>query len=263
VTGDTGLVPYDKQNEKMAHRAAPERLEPSRRARRLAAVLLVAVLGGCAAWWVSDAFGSEPHDVLSVSKPTPGARHPGHEAVGHHSPSTGAAGTEPTPAQVGRPAPSQVTAERPLAITLASGTTMRVRRSATSPTGALAIPADIKQAGWWDGSSKLGDPFGAVVIAAHVDSFTQGLGKFSELLTMKPGDVIRLASAHLSETFQVVGAGLVPKTSITATSDAFSANGPPRLVLITCGGQYDPTRGGYQSNMVVVATAKHPARPLG
>jgi Sortase domain len=260
VTGDTGLVPYDKQ---MAHRAAPERLRSSRRARRLVAVLLAAALAACAAWWVNDAFGSDRHDVLGVSTPTLGAD-PGTKGVGHHAQSTPAeAGTKPTPAQVGRPAASQVTAERPLAITLASGTTMRVRRSATSATGDLAIPSDIKQAGWWDGSSKLGDPFGAVVVAAHVDSFKQGLGKFAELLSMKPGDVIGLQSTHLSQTFRVAAAGLVPKTSITATSDAFSAKGPPRLVLVTCGGQYDPTRGGYQSNMVVVATARQPAQPLG
>ena len=73
------------------------------------------------------------------------------------------------------------------------------------------FPTNIKQAGWWDGGSKLGDPFGAIVVAAHVDSFTQGLGRFAELLSMKPGDLIRLDSAHLSDTYQVVRAGLVPE----------------------------------------------------
>jgi hypothetical protein len=33
-------------------------------------------------------------------------------------------------------------------------------------------------------------------------------------------------------------------------------------VLITCGGQYDASRGGYQSNMVVVAIASSPVRRL-
>jgi sortase family protein len=261
VTADTGLAEYD---EHMAHRAIPERCRPSRRAQRLVSVLVITVLAGGAALWVNVASGSDPHDVLGVSKPTTGDPQPGAHGVGRHGQTRPAAvGTEPVPAQVGRPAPSQVDAERPLVITLSSGTTMRVRRSATSVTGALAIPSDIKQAGWWDGGSKLGDPFGAVVIAAHVDSFTQGLGKFAQLLSMKPGDLVTLQSAHLTETFRVVAAGLVPKTSISATSDAFSPKGQPRLVLITCGGQFDPTRGGYQSNMVVVATAKQPAQPLG
>jgi LPXTG-site transpeptidase (sortase) family protein len=156
-----------------------------------------------------------------------------------------------------------VGSERPVSVTLASGTRMRVRQSATSATGALGIPSDIKQAGWWNGSSKLGDPFGAIVIAAHVDSFRQGLGRFAELLSMKTGDVVRLDSASLTQTFQVISADLVPKTSLSARSGVFSARGQSRLVLITCGGQYDPSRGGYQSNMVVVAVAKSQVTRVG
>ena len=133
---------------------------------------------------------------------------------------------------------------------------MRVRVSATARGGDLAIPANIKQAGWWDGGSRLGDPYGGIVIAAHVDSFTQGLGRFAELLTMRPGDFVTLTSAHLREQFRVVSADLVPKSSVSATSDLFSAQGRPRLVLITCGGAYTPAA-GYRSNMVVTAT------PLG
>jgi sortase (surface protein transpeptidase) len=129
---------------------------------------------------------------------------------------------------------------------------MRVRVSATARTGELAIPVDIQQAGWWDGGSRLGDPYGGIVVAAHVDSFTQGLGRFAQLLSMRPGDVVTLTSKHLQEQFRVVSADLVPKSSLSASSDVFSARGRPRLVLITCGGAYTPA-GGYQSNMVVTA----------
>lgn len=233
--------------------------------RRFFAVLLAAALGLGAALWAAEASGSDPLGVLTVSKPQPVDEHP---AGSNHVeiPATKRPGTsvvKPTPAQIGRPAVSQVDSERPLTVTLASETTMRVRKSATAASGALSIPSDIKQAGWWDGSSRLGDPFGAIVVAAHVDSFTQGLGRFAELLSMKPGDVIRLSSARLRESFQVASAELVPKTSISATSRLFSAGGQSRLVLITCGGEYDPARGGYQSNMVVVAIAKSPVRALG
>ena len=85
-------------------------------------------------------------------------------------------------ANVAHAAPSQVLAGRPVALTLPSGTTMAIDATATGPDGALAIPADVNRAGWWDGGSRIGDPFGAVVVAAHVDSFTQGLGRFVELL---------------------------------------------------------------------------------
>jgi Sortase domain len=247
--------------------ALPQRTDPSavagrRRLRRLLALLVAALLGVGATLWAVNASGSRPPAVLSVSRPkaadlpatSPGAAH----RVGDAGPVG-----KSTPAQVGRAAPSQLDSERPLAVRLPSGTTMRVRASATSTNGALEIPSDIKRAGWWDGGARLGDPFGAIVVAAHVDSFTQGLGRFAELLSMKPGDVVGVRSTHLAEDFQVVSARLVPKTSISATSPAFSGRGESRLVLITCGGQYDPARGGYQSNMVVVAISPHGANRTG
>jgi hypothetical protein len=212
-------------------------------------VTLVLVAG--AAVWAIGASGSDPIDVLRVSKPEPAGRHS--SGTGASRSAASARHVTPTPAQVGQPGPRQVDSQRPRMLVLPSGPRMRVRQSVTSASGALRIPTDINQAGWWDGSSKLGDPFGAIVVAAHVDSFTQGLGRFAELLSMKPGDVVRLTSTGVSETFSVASAGLVPKSSISATSGVFSAHGPSRLVLITCGGVYDPAHGGYQSNMVVVA----------
>jgi hypothetical protein len=232
--------------------AAPRNQERLGSTRRLVTVCVTVVLVAGAALWAIGASGSDPIDVLRVSKPEPAGSHS--FADGDVPPSAASAWHEtPTPAQVGQPGPLQVDSERPRMLVLPSGTRMRVRQSATSASGALRIPADINQAGWWDGSSKLGDPFGAIVIAAHVDSFTQGLGRFAELLNMKPGDLVQVGSADLSETFSVASAGLVPKSSISATSGVFSARGPARLVLITCGGVYDPSHGGYQSNMVVVA----------
>jgi hypothetical protein len=223
-----------------------------RRSHQAVLALVLALLVVAAGWWAIDGSDSSRADVLKVSRPKP--------ADVATNTGSGPSAPAPTPALVGRPAGSQITPERPSRITLPSGTAMRVRPTSTATTGSLDIPTNIKQAGWWDGGSKLGDPFGAIVVAAHVDSFTQGLGRFAELLSMKPGDLIRLDSAHLSDTYQVVRAGLVPKSSISARSGAFAATGESRLVLITCGGQFDPAHGGYQSNMVVVAIARHQAR---
>jgi hypothetical protein len=35
--------------------------------------------------------------------------------------------------------------------------------------------------------------------------------------------------------------------------ELFSRQGPERLRVITCGGEYDPDAGGYQQNLVVTA----------
>lgn len=166
----------------------------------------------------------------------------------------GAGDQEAAPADVAGPAASQVVSQRPRQIRLPSGTIMAVHRAATGRSGELMLPENINRAGWWDGGSRLGDPYGAVVIAAHVDSTTQGVGRFAELLSMHVGDIVKVRSADLRETFRVTSAKLVPKTSLTAGSYAYSGRGSPRLVLLTCGGTYDSARGGYQYNMVVVAT---------
>lgn len=164
---------------------------------------------------------------------------------------------EPSVAVEAQPAPSQVDAQRPTALTLPSGTTVHIDASATGADGELEIPSDVNRAGWWDGSSRLGDPFGGIVIAAHVDSFDQGLGRFAELLSVRRGDVVEVSAGGMTQRFRIASAELVPKASVDADSEVFSVQGPSRLVLITCGGAYDPTDGGYQDNLVVIA------RPLG
>ncbi|MEJ7689459.1 MAG: class F sortase [Nocardioidaceae bacterium] len=126
--------------------------------------------------------------------------------------------------------------------------------ASTSGTGELVLPQDINQAGWWDGSARLGDPYGAVVIAAHVDSVEQGLGNFSELLSTQAGATISVVSRDHRQDFKVVSARLVEKASLSGESPLYSASGERRLVLITCGGPYDPDS-GYRDNMVVIAAA--------
>lgn len=144
-------------------------------------------------------------------------------------------------------------AERPLAVTLPSGRVLPVDPAATLPDGALAVPQDVRRAGWWVGSSRLGDPFGSVVLAAHVDSFTQGVGPAVELLSARPGDIVRLAGQHLAQRYRITSVRLVPQVDLRHQTVVFSAAGDRRLVLITCGGDYDPSLGGYQDNVVVVA----------
>lgn len=135
---------------------------------------------------------------------------------------------------------------------------VRIDATATAPSGELAIPPDVDRAGWWDGSARLGDPFGGIVVAAHIDSFDQGLGRFAELLTVRRGDPIELVAGPLTQRFRIESAELVPKSAVDADADVFSIRGPGRLVLITCGGPYDRIDGGYQDNLVVIATPDGP-----
>jgi len=154
----------------------------------------------------------------------------------------------------GRPAASQVTPEGPVALVLPDGTRMPVVPVDTQPNGALELPSDIGTAGWWSGGARLGDPYGALVLAAHVDSVSQGVGPFARLLTMRPGQRFRLSSRTLSAEFAVDTTRFVHRDSLPRDPDAFAREGPLRLVLITCGGPYDANAGGYRDNVIVVAT---------
>ena len=156
-------------------------------------------------------------------------------------------------AHVAEPAASQVSAERPLNLRLPSGSLLAVDIAPTDPRGTLVIPELVARAGWWPGGARLGDPFGAIVIAAHVDSFADGIGPIAELLDAKPGDVVRLGARNLSQAFAISSSTFVPRTSLADHAATLSFVGAHRLVLITCGGPYDRARGGYRDNLIVVA----------
>lgn len=150
-------------------------------------------------------------------------------------------------------APSAIVAEPPLVITLTGGRDVPIRAVGTTAEGVLDVPDDISRAGWWRGGARIGDPFGSILVAAHVDSSTQGLGPFADLLTVSRGARLRVSSEHLTQTFEVRSRQLVPQGSLVREGWLFDASGKARLTLVTCAPPYDAARGGYQNLAVVTA----------
>jgi hypothetical protein len=178
--------------------------------------------------------------------------HPGE--VARHQPWTAPGKITTTLPAVPARRTGAVVPERPVTSRLPDGTVVQVRPVDTGSSGNLDVPDDIRVAGWWRGGSRVGDPFGAAVLAAHVDSFSQGLGPYASLLSVRPGERVALSSAHLTQTFAVVSLQLVPRGRLARHHEIFSARGPLRLVMITCAGPYEPAHGGYQNLAVVTAT---------
>lgn len=156
-----------------------------------------------------------------------------------------------TPARLAR---SVLPPEAPVAATLPSGIVVPIRPAATTLDGRLDVPNDSEVAGWWQGGSRVGDPFGSTLVAAHVDSTSRGLGPFAELLSVGRGDRVVLATVHLTQEFAVDSLRLVPRGALVDEEWLFSASGPHRLTLVTCAPPYDRTRGGYQNLAVVTAS---------
>ena len=171
------------------------------------------------------------------------------------SPVPGVPGTseEAPSASVGRELPARPVFT-PTTLVLPDGTAAPVAPVGLHPDGALVVPEDVNTVGWWTGGSRAGDPFGSVVVAGHVDSATRGIGVFAELKRLVPGQVVELASAAQRARYRIASATLVPQARLAQDAGIFRADGEPQLVLVTCGGPFDPARHRYQDNLVVIAT---------
>jgi LPXTG-site transpeptidase (sortase) family protein len=128
---------------------------------------------------------------------------------------------------------------------------------AQTVNGVLRVPESVQHVGWWDGSAYAGDPFGATVIAGHVDSATEGIGFFARLLKVKVGDRVTVRAGPLEQRYRIIAVQLVAKQALASDSRAFEQTGAHRLVMITCTGTYHRDRGGYDTNLVVIG------KPLG
>jgi LPXTG-site transpeptidase (sortase) family protein len=167
--------------------------------------------------------------------------------------SPSAADTPAALGRAGRSGPTQHQRYAPAALVLPGGASAPVV-TATTVDGQLRVPERVSSVGWWDGGAQIGDPFGSTVIAGHIDSTNQGLGFFARLPALRVGDRVGVRGPKGERaTYRVYRIEVVSKAALSTTSSAFDQQGDPRLVLITCTGNFDRAHGGYDSNLVVLA----------
>jgi len=131
------------------------------------------------------------------------------------------------------------------------------------PTGVTArgdaeIPDDGALVGWYQYGPRPGDPRGSAVLIGHRDTREAGAGALFDIDAVGAGDRITVLTAGKALAYQVVALRSAPKQALPPA--LFRRDGPPRLVLITCGGPYLPEAGGYQENIYAVA---RPVSPTG
>ncbi len=141
----------------------------------------------------------------------------------------------------------------PVTLTIpAIGVTLPVEPVGLDAAGDVAIPASPARVGWDRRAAVPGRP-GTAVLAAHVDSRTEGIGAFAGLVALAVGDPVLVTDAGgRTSTWTVVGREAVPKEALPVDRLA-ALHGPPTLALVTCGGAFDPVARRYAENVIVWA----------
>lgn len=135
----------------------------------------------------------------------------------------------------------------------ALGIDMSVTDVGIQESGDMEIPIDPSIAGWYRYSSDPTSPQGAMVMAAHVDTRGYPIGPLSKLRDIAAGTPITVDGADgAARTYVVESLTFYDKT-VVPLADLFTREGPPTLVVITCGGEYDRAKGSYKDNVVAIA----------
>lgn len=116
---------------------------------------------------------------------------------------------------------------------------------------ALQVP-DVGTAGWFAGGPRPGEQGRAIVIG-HLDT-RRGPGLFARVPDLPPGTVVSVTDRRGGvHGYRVVGGAQVSKNRFPAKY-VYGPAKAPVLVLITCGGDYDP-ESGYEDNVLLYAQA--------
>lgn len=119
-------------------------------------------------------------------------------------------------------------------------------------SGALQLPERPSVLGWYAAGAVPGNGAGSAVLAGHVDSAEYGSGPLEQLYAVDLGEVVEVVDGVGGRhRFAVTSRTSYRKAALPA--EVFRTDGPPQLVLITCGGAFDEETGNYADNVVVVA----------
>jgi LPXTG-site transpeptidase (sortase) family protein len=118
-------------------------------------------------------------------------------------------------------------------------------------SGQIAVPDNIYDTGWYDGSSKPGQP-GAMFIYGHVSSWTAD-GVFYNLKKLKTGDqIIVTRGDNTTFTYQVSLTKIYPYNNVDMNTVLAPVNpAKPGLNLMSCTGQVIKGTSEFNERLVV------------
>ena len=138
----------------------------------------------------------------------------------------------------------------------ALGVDAPVVREEVDGRGELSLPQDPRTVGWWGAGAAPGAPVGTIVLAGHVDSEQQGAGALYPLARTLVGARVVVSGLAGEMTYVVQARRRYAKDALP-WRDLFRQDVEARLLLVTCGGEFDRATRHYSDNVVVYAV------PLG
>ncbi len=135
-------------------------------------------------------------------------------------------------------------AQRGIAIAQATETSNRT----------LEPPADVHTVGIWTAGAPLAATHGTTDIVGHVNYAGQGPGALHDIAELRPGDHLYTTDDRGRTTSWTVTTVFARHKETGVDASAFPGpTGPRQLVLITCGGTFDPDADSYLDNVYVRA----------
>jgi len=193
-----------------------------------------------------------------VSSPVPVSRHPAKAVVPRQTQSPG------VPVAIDIPFPS---ANHP------SGVHTGVSSHPLNPDGSLFVPADPRAVSWASQDAAPGSARGTAILTSHINYVIDGqtvAGAFVDLADYARTALGKRFSVLLADgrrlNYQIVagreyhkeqlGADPALRTALYNQNDSYGKPGRApsgRLLLVSCGGPFDPNSGEYEDNVFLYA----------
>jgi LPXTG-site transpeptidase (sortase) family protein len=133
----------------------------------------------------------------------------------------------------------------------AIGVDTKIEYMGDTPSGDMAVPKSLVNAGWYKFGPIPGDT-GSSVIAGHVVGFKNEPGVFVQLDRLKPGDLLLVTDAKAQiASFTVRELKTYDPTQ--QHNEVFNSVSGTHLNLITCAGDWDSSHLHYLKRLVVFA----------
>ncbi|MDR3558398.1 MAG: class F sortase [Candidatus Pacebacteria bacterium] len=118
-----------------------------------------------------------------------------------------------------------------------------------TPDGAMAVPSNQVDVGWFSLGTRPGDR-GSAVIGGH-NSWASKPGAFARLDQLQKGDIVSVIDAKGATTSFAVRDIRTYDARDTDTSDIFQSESGIHLNLITCSGDWDPLTKSTTTRLVI------------